>query len=86
MRVPVDLSLVGFVDVARAMAPPGLTTIRQPAEAAGRRAALFADELLSGRPAAECRVILPVEFIIRGTTGPPARARSVPARPSSPHL
>jgi LacI family transcriptional regulator len=70
VRVPEDLSLVGFDDVARAVAPPGLTTVRQPAEAVGRRAAEAVDAILAGGSPADHRVILPVELVVRGTTAP----------------
>jgi LacI family transcriptional regulator len=71
--IPQDISVVGFDDVAGAIAPPGLTTIRQPAEEVGRLAARFIDALLNGASASECRATLPVELVIRGSTGPPAR-------------
>jgi DNA-binding LacI/PurR family transcriptional regulator len=64
LRVPQDLSVVGFDDVpAAAWAHPALTTVRQPlfekGEVAGRLLSRGAD----GRV-----VILPVELVVRGST------------------
>lgn len=73
LRVPEDISLIGFDDAAAAVVPPGLTTIRQPAREVGRTAARFVNALIQGASAAECRTVLPVEFIVRGTTCPPSR-------------
>jgi LacI family transcriptional regulator len=74
LAVPEAMSLIGFDDAPVASGSPGLTTIHQPAEEIGRIAAQFVFRLLSGRPAEECRAVLPVELIARDTTAPP-RAR-----------
>lgn len=70
LRVPEDVSVTGFDDLALAVAvEPELTTVRLPAEAfgeAGMRALLT---VLDGRPAAPCT--LPVELVTRGSTAPP---------------
>ena len=71
IRVPEDLSLVGFDDCPAASAAPGLTTIRQPAYEVGRMAGLFVDRLIAGSPATDCQIQLPAELIVRGTTAPP---------------
>jgi LacI family transcriptional regulator, repressor for deo operon, udp, cdd, tsx, nupC, and nupG len=70
LRVPDDVSVTGFDDLAVATAvEPELTTVRLPAEeigAAGMRALLA---VLDGRvPDAE---VLGVELVVRGSTGPP---------------
>jgi DNA-binding LacI/PurR family transcriptional regulator len=64
LRVPQDLSVVGFDDVpAAAWAHPALTTVRQPLFEKGE----VAGRLLSG--GADGRVvILPVELVVRGST------------------
>ncbi|MGP3980361.1 LacI family DNA-binding transcriptional regulator [Streptomyces sp. KR80] len=76
LRVPEDVSVTGFDDLALARAvEPELTTVHLPAEQVGERgmAALLA--VLDGRPA-ESRAV-PVELMIRGSTAPPRRqARS----------
>jgi LacI family repressor for deo operon, udp, cdd, tsx, nupC, and nupG len=70
LRVPGDVSVTGFDDLAVATAvEPELTTVRLPAEtigASGMRALLA---VLDGRvPDAD---VLPVELVTRGSTGPP---------------
>ncbi|GAA3463790.1 LacI family DNA-binding transcriptional regulator [Saccharothrix longispora] len=73
LRVPDDLSVVGFDDLPPARwATPGLTTIRQPlrdmAAEATRLAVLSAHH---GLPAHH-RVVLPTELVLRASTSPPA--------------
>lgn len=70
LRVPDDVSVTGFDDLAVATAlEPELTTVRLPADEAGARgmAALLA--VLDGRPPAMSD--LPVALIPRGSTAPP---------------
>jgi DNA-binding LacI/PurR family transcriptional regulator len=69
LRVPQDLSVVGFDDVpAAATADPPLTTVRQPLLDKGRLAGKFALESWpDGEPP---EVILPLELVVRGSTGP----------------
>jgi DNA-binding LacI/PurR family transcriptional regulator len=70
LRVPDDLSIVGFDDTATAAAArPPLTTVRQPHEEKG---AMAVRVLLDGAPRG-CRVVLPVELVVRSTTAPPPR-------------
>jgi LacI family transcriptional regulator len=68
LRVPDDLSVVGFDDipVASQVSPP-LTTVHQPLVEKGRIAA----ELLFGRRSAAAPIVLPTELVVRGTTAPP---------------
>ncbi|MFE5741833.1 LacI family DNA-binding transcriptional regulator [Streptomyces celluloflavus] len=78
LRVPEDVSVTGFDDLALAVAvEPELTTVRLPAEEfgeAGMRALLA---VLDGGPAAV--PALPVELVARGSTAPPAGA-GIPSR------
>ncbi|GAA0473283.1 LacI family DNA-binding transcriptional regulator [Streptomyces olivaceiscleroticus] len=71
LRVPEDVSVTGFDDLALATAvEPELTTVRLPAEefgAAGMRALI---DVLAGRPPA-APTTLPVELVTRGSTAPP---------------
>jgi DNA-binding LacI/PurR family transcriptional regulator len=72
LRIPEDLSVVGFDDlpVARWVGPP-LTTIRQPLlemAAAGARLAL---ELARGEQPAHRRVELATSLVVRQSTAPP---------------
>jgi LacI family transcriptional regulator, repressor for deo operon, udp, cdd, tsx, nupC, and nupG len=71
LRIPEDLSVVGFDDLpfARVFDPP-LTTIAIDPEALGAEAFEVLMDLMEGR-APESRV-LPVSLVVRGSTGPPA--------------
>ena len=71
MRIPDELSVVGFDDLpfARVFAPP-LTTIRIDPEALGGEAFELLAALMAGEPAPPGR-ILPVELVIRESTAPP---------------
>lgn len=71
LRVPADVSVTGFDDLALATAvEPELTTVRLPADEIGGRgmAALLA--VLDGLPADGSD--LPVELVVRGSTSSPA--------------
>jgi LacI family transcriptional regulator len=73
LRIPEDLSVVGFDDVPEAeWASPPLTTVRQPIGDMGA-AALRA--LLAARAApqvaAAARLELPTSVVVRSSTGPP---------------
>ncbi|GAB6902673.1 LacI family DNA-binding transcriptional regulator [Kineosporia succinea] len=68
-RIPSDVAMIGFDDVtAAAFTDPPLTTVRQPVERLGARAAelLFEQVLSGGRPAAD--EILDTELVIRSST------------------
>jgi LacI family transcriptional regulator len=69
LRVPQDLSVVGFDDlpVARWVSPP-LTTVRQPLAEMGRAAAQMLAELIEGLPLRTGRVELSTELIVREST------------------
>lgn len=72
VRVPDDISVVGFDDTSLAgMVTPRLTTVRLPAAAAGQAAVRLLVDLLRDRAAAPVAPIaLPGELIVRGSTGP----------------
>jgi DNA-binding LacI/PurR family transcriptional regulator len=70
LRVPYDVAVVGFDDVAAAAAAdPPLTTVRQPTE----RMAVVAIELLidviEQGAALKDRIVLPTELVIRRSCG-----------------
>jgi DNA-binding LacI/PurR family transcriptional regulator len=72
VRVPDDISLVGFDDTSLAgMVTPRLTTVRLPMVATGQAAVALLLDLLNGRgPASPSPVVLPGELVIRASTGP----------------
>ncbi|MDY0812727.1 LacI family DNA-binding transcriptional regulator [Kitasatospora purpeofusca] len=73
LRIPEDLSVVGFDDLplARWVGPP-LTTVRQPlTEMAETAARLVIDLARGGRPG-NLRVDLATSLVERGSTAPPA--------------
>jgi DNA-binding LacI/PurR family transcriptional regulator len=73
LRVPHDISVVGFADLdfAAAMTPP-LTTVRQRATEIGTRAAaLVLDRVAAGRPTGQfVDVRVDADFVLRGSTAP----------------
>jgi DNA-binding LacI/PurR family transcriptional regulator len=73
LRVPEDVSIVGYDDSALMMCTdPPLTTIRQPIEAMGRAAVkLLASQIDGSGPAAE-RLLFEPELVVRGSTAPVA--------------
>jgi LacI family transcriptional regulator len=74
LRIPEDLSVVGFDDlpVDRWLSPP-LTTVRQPLAEMGRVAADMLGTLIEGLPLATRRVELATELVVRGSTAGPPR-------------
>ena len=74
LRVPEDLSVVGFDDSPDAPSSrPPLTTIRQDFAAKGRTAVGMLVDVLAGKPLAEPTVVLPTVLVERASTAPPAR-------------
>jgi DNA-binding LacI/PurR family transcriptional regulator len=73
IRVPEDLSLVGFDDgPSAALTSPPLTTIAQPHEEKGRLAAEWLlEEIVEPQPRKPRRAILPTKLVVRESTGPP---------------
>lgn len=66
LRVPQDLSLIGFDDIpAAAAAVPALTTMRQPILQSGITAAEMLIEIIAAPQHAPRQVLLPVELVIR---------------------
>ena len=76
VRVPGDLSIVGFDDIrfARYLDPP-LTTIAQPMREIGERTARLLLEILDGSTTAPVSVTLPHKLVVRASTGPAPTAR-----------
>lgn len=75
IRVPEELSVVGFDDIPAAGAhEPPLTTVRQPLREMGAAAVRLLLEKLDGTEAeGDEHVRMPARLIVRGTTAPPPR-------------
>ena len=74
IRVPADISIVGYGDLPFAsMTNPPLTTIRQPFQKIGYEAVLMLLKLINGEKICSKHLILPIELIIRES----AAARSI---------
>lgn len=69
LRIPQDISVVGFDDIeAAAYATPPLTTIRQPFTDMAASAVATLLRLMDGQRAEETLHILPFELVVRGST------------------
>jgi LacI family transcriptional regulator len=72
VRVPEDLSVVGFDDSERAeILSPALTTVRQPLGEMGRMAVSLLTRLLDGQRLEALKVELATKLIVRESTAPP---------------
>jgi LacI family transcriptional regulator len=73
VRVPEDLSVVGFDDVEHAtIVTPELTTVRQPLAEMGRTAVSLLNRLLERERFETLHVELATRLVVRGSTAPPA--------------
>jgi LacI family transcriptional regulator len=71
VRIPEDLSVVGFDDVEAAeIVTPQLTTIRQPLAEMGRMGVSLLERLIEGHGIEALHVELRTQLIVRDTTGP----------------
>lgn len=78
LRVPEDLSVVGYDDIAVADYV-GLTTIRQPLHESGRLGVIRLLAAIAGSNVTPERVTLPIELVVRSSTGTPSGSRSATA-------
>src|SRR5690606_8835630 len=70
LRVPEDLSVVGFDNVPESLTTtPALTTVSQPLHEMGTEALRMVLDLLEGAPR-EQHLRLPTSLVARGSTGP----------------
>jgi DNA-binding LacI/PurR family transcriptional regulator len=74
LRVPEDISLVGFDDHEFASVVD-LTTVAQPVHDIGEIAATLLLEAIGPRAGDVTDVTLPTRLVVRGTTGPPPHRR-----------
>ncbi len=71
LRVPDDMVLIGFDDVAEsAHLTPSLTTVRLPAHAMGEAAVQKLVDLVEGAGARPSKTVLYTELIVRQSSGP----------------
>nr|WP_315189249.1 LacI family DNA-binding transcriptional regulator [uncultured Albidiferax sp.] len=81
LRVPQDISVVGFDDLeAASLVHPGLTTVRQPINEMGRAAANTLLALIAGLDVATQQVSLPTELVVRASTAAYKRAAKAPKK------
>jgi len=75
LRVPDDVSIVGFDDLPFAsLLTPRLTTVRQPAHDMGRRAAELLFDMLEGKEDVQPEGAFPVSVQVRDSVAPPRAA------------
>lgn len=75
LRVPEDISVVGFDDVpSAAFNSPGLTTVRQPLQRMGQIAAKTVIDQIEGNEEYVAEILIEPEFVVRASTGPAAMA------------
>ncbi|WP_062071751.1 LacI family DNA-binding transcriptional regulator [Demequina sediminicola] len=73
VRVPGELSVVGFDDSMQAIsAAPHLTTVRQPFDEIGATAARLLLQSIANEPLSSQRLELATQLIVRDSTAPPA--------------
>lgn len=69
LRLPQELSVVGFDDVPlAAQVWPPLTTVRQPIQAIAKLATALLIDLLEGKPPLQCAFELPTTLVLREST------------------
>ncbi|MGB7200243.1 MAG: LacI family DNA-binding transcriptional regulator [Acidobacteriaceae bacterium] len=87
MRVPSDVSVIGFDDIrAAALITPSLTTVRQPLREMGRTAAEYLLGRLQGTEKFREQIVISPDLTLRDSTAPaaiaddPSDARRKPSR------
>ena len=74
LRVPEDVSVVGFDDIEHAtIVTPALTTVRQPLAEMGRTAVSLLMRLLERQRFETLRVELATRLVVRDSTAAPSR-------------
>jgi DNA-binding LacI/PurR family transcriptional regulator len=82
LRVPEDVSLIGYDDIPQATVMfPALTTIAQPKSEMGRTSVGLLLERIRhrGEVIDPRRVVLPVELVVRESCGPPREGKLRPS-------
>jgi LacI family transcriptional regulator len=71
LRVPEDLSVVGFDNIPEAvLCTPQLTTVNQPIRTMGLRAVEMLIQLIRGQSVERTHLTLATELVVRGSTAP----------------
>jgi DNA-binding LacI/PurR family transcriptional regulator len=84
LRVPEDVSVVGFDDVpSAAFNSPGLSTVRQPLQRMGQIAAKTVIDQVEGNAEYVAEILIAPEFVVRASTGPAAMAPMMLGRAGS---
>jgi DNA-binding LacI/PurR family transcriptional regulator len=84
LRVPDDLSVVGFDDIqSSAYLNPPLTTVRQPLQEMGEIAARTLIDRIEERVKYVPEISVEPEFVVRGSTAPPGNRRAMTESPDS---
>ena len=74
LRVPEDISVIGFDDIPQAaVTHPALTTVNQPLEKMGRVATQMLMDLLHHPEKKPKRIELPTALVIRESCHPPCK-------------
>ena len=77
LRIPEDLSIVGFDDSEQAeIVSPALTTVRQPLAEMGRMAVSLLLRLLENQRVDALRIQLATKLVVRESTAPPRVSRA----------
>ncbi|MGI5507350.1 LacI family DNA-binding transcriptional regulator [Lentzea sp. CA-135723] len=72
LRVPEDLSVVGFDNIPEsALCAPPITTVQQPIREMGHRALELLVRLINGEETADTHITLGTELVVRQSTRPP---------------
>lgn len=75
MRVPEDLSVVGFDNIPEsALCTPPLTTVNQPIRTMGERAVELLIRLIREQPVEHTHLTLDTKLVVRGSTAPVRQA------------
>jgi DNA-binding LacI/PurR family transcriptional regulator len=84
LRVPQDISLIGYDNTSlAAMRHLALTTVHQPRHDIGQMAMDLLIERIRGVRSKPRRVVLAPSLVVRSTTAPPPRERTVPKKGAS---
>jgi LacI family transcriptional regulator len=83
VRIPEDMSLVGFDDIAECVqTTPTLTTVRYPLEGIGRMAARRLIDHIEGADVPSYKILLPTELVVRASSSSRTAATTIEELPA----